>query len=313
MNTMEKSTWKQVPVEPTEAMLTAGFNVPDNQDYGAPRPDDIYSAMIKAAPERPDASVAAEEPQAATWVAAGTVTVVPKGWRLMPLEPTPEILEAVWSLNASNGGDSTRVCYRAMLAAAPWPPAPAAGGVREAAMVIPSFDRTPEASLWDDILHAYQYIPRSKMFPADCFKERIRALMNADERSNADEVEASQAADALEPALPIAEAAGGADWGAQATQLAEAILLQLGRSVEASREPGADWRRDCLCRLIEPYLAAAPSSSIRVATTDLAALTRPIIGIENRTPCEVFDIMVDRIRRGVADAPPPPRTDARDR
>lgn len=30
---------------------------------------------------------------------------------------------------------------------------------------------------------------------------------------------------------------------------------------------------------------------------DTAELTRPIIGIENRTAREVFDIMVDRIRR----------------
>lgn len=39
-------------------------------------------------------------------------------------------------------------------------------------------------------------------------------------------------------------------------------------------------------------------------TTDIEALTRPIIGIENRSPREVFDIMADRIRSALA-APVP--------
>lgn len=37
-------------------------------------------------------------------------------------------------------------------------------------------------------------------------------------------------------------------------------------------------------------------------TLTSAELTRPIIGIENRTPQEVFDIMCDRVRRSLARA-----------
>ncbi len=52
-------------------------------------------------------------------------------------------------------------------------------------------------------------------------------------------------------------------------------------------------------------------------TTPLNAerLTRPIIGIENRTPLEVFDIMADRIRSALvlSSAPPvPAQTSERD-
>lgn len=34
-------------------------------------------------------------------------------------------------------------------------------------------------------------------------------------------------------------------------------------------------------------------------------LTQPIIGIENRTPLEVFDIMCDRIKRSITSTPSP--------
>ena len=37
-------------------------------------------------------------------------------------EPTPEMLSAVWSLSASNGGAGTRACYAALLAASPLEP-----------------------------------------------------------------------------------------------------------------------------------------------------------------------------------------------
>ena len=44
------------------------------------------------------------------------------------------------------------------------------------------------------------------------------------------------------------------DWGSLAMQIAEAVLLDLGIGYEDTKEPGADRRRDRLCRLIEPML-----------------------------------------------------------
>lgn len=41
----------------------------------------------------------------------------PEGWRMVPLEPTPEMLAAIWAYKS----DSLEDCYRAMLAAAPQP------------------------------------------------------------------------------------------------------------------------------------------------------------------------------------------------
>lgn len=49
---------------------------------------------------------------------SGTVCV-PPGWKLVPEEPTDEMLAAVWSLRSSNGGHGTLACYEAMLAASP--------------------------------------------------------------------------------------------------------------------------------------------------------------------------------------------------
>lgn len=52
------------------------------------------------------------------------------------------------------------------------------------------------------------------------------------------------------------------DWGMRAVAIAEAALLQLGHAPSASREPGADPRRDQLCCLIEPLLAPPDAASI---------------------------------------------------
>lgn len=55
------------------------------------------------------------------------------------------------------------------------------------------------------------------------------------------------------------------------------------------------------CGAYRAMLAAAPALKDDPGNGDgeaewLTRLTRPIIGIENRTPLEVFDIMADRIR-----------------
>jgi Lar family restriction alleviation protein len=47
------------------------------------------------------------------------------------------------------------------------------------------------------------------------------------------------------------------DFGALSVRIVEAVLLNLGIGFDASREPGADRRRDRLCRLIEPLLPLA--------------------------------------------------------
>lgn len=57
------------------------------------------------------------------------------------------------------------------------------------------------------------------------------------------------------PAAGVGAAAS--DWGALATRIAEAVLLELGHGSNPSRDPGADRRRDRLCAVIEPLLEAA--------------------------------------------------------
>lgn len=44
---------------------------------------------------------------------------VPDGWQLVPKEPTPKMLKAVWSLHHANGREIASVIYEALLAAAP--------------------------------------------------------------------------------------------------------------------------------------------------------------------------------------------------
>jgi indole-3-glycerol phosphate synthase len=51
-----------------------------------------------------------------------------------------------------------------------------------------------------------------------------------------------------------------------------------------------------LRKAIEAYLAARNVAEMEGEAERLTRLTRPIIGIENRAPLEVFDIMADRIR-----------------
>jgi hypothetical protein len=50
--------------------------------------------------------------------AAAPKQAEPEGYKLVPVEPTPEILAALWAYKA----DSLQDAYRAMLAAAPTPP-----------------------------------------------------------------------------------------------------------------------------------------------------------------------------------------------
>lgn len=53
-----------------------------------------------------------------TWQAARRAQVVPQGWKLVPNEATPEMLEQVWYL----GYDEMRDAYCVLVAAAPHPP-----------------------------------------------------------------------------------------------------------------------------------------------------------------------------------------------
>ena len=55
---------------------------------------------------------------------------------------------------------------------------------------------------------------------------------------------------------PATAPAGAPDWGELATRIAEAVLLELGHGSNASRDPGADRRRDRLCAVIQPLLEA---------------------------------------------------------
>jgi hypothetical protein len=43
----------------------------------------------------------------------------PEGWRLVPVEPTDEMLHAAQDATISTGWDQARDCYAAMLAASP--------------------------------------------------------------------------------------------------------------------------------------------------------------------------------------------------
>lgn len=55
---------------------------------------------------------------------------IPEGFKLVPVEPTDEMLSAMWSVMHSHGA-STKVCYESMLAAAPTPPQPIYDEVKE--------------------------------------------------------------------------------------------------------------------------------------------------------------------------------------
>ena len=65
---------------------------------------------------------------------------VPDGWKLVPVEPTPKMIDATWyheidmSCGIESQGASNKRIYEAMLAAAPAAPAADAGGVLEQAM-----------------------------------------------------------------------------------------------------------------------------------------------------------------------------------
>ena len=63
---------------------------------------------------------------------------------------------------------------------------------------------------------------------------------------------------ALEQALEaIWEAPEDQDFGPLSVKVVEAILVDLGIGFDGSHDPGADRRRDRLCRLIDPLLPAA--------------------------------------------------------
>lgn len=63
---------------------------------------------------------AEEAEAAAAWNRrAPKASAVPEGWKLVPMEPTPEMLSAAWNGGALGGEDDHRECYGYMLAAAP--------------------------------------------------------------------------------------------------------------------------------------------------------------------------------------------------
>lgn len=49
---------------------------------------------------------------------------IPRGYKLVPVEITNEMLSALWSIMHSMGGPASQACYESMLAAAPAPPQP---------------------------------------------------------------------------------------------------------------------------------------------------------------------------------------------
>lgn len=103
----------------------------------------------------------------------------------------------------------------------------------EAAVTIP----------YDDFFAAYRHVPRSKMFPDDCLKTRLRALLNEEDLAHADEAEAL--------AAPEGEAAQGVEpvaWRAK-TPFGWATTNQEGDS-KYWAEKG--W-------VVEPLFAAPPS------------------------------------------------------
>ena len=67
--------------------------------------------------------------QYAQWLARAAVPSVPEGWKLVPVEPTPKMLVALWDHRDSMAGQSenriARAGYAALLTAAPQAPADA--------------------------------------------------------------------------------------------------------------------------------------------------------------------------------------------
>jgi uncharacterized protein YbdZ (MbtH family) len=97
--------WRLVPIEPTQEMLDAGRDTPlaGNDDVDAPEDyKAVYCAMLAAAQPTDEALRSA----------------VPAGWKLVPIEPSDEMMDA-W--NGAPSFSSWEEAYKLMLAAAPQP------------------------------------------------------------------------------------------------------------------------------------------------------------------------------------------------
>lgn len=81
---------------------------------------------------------------------------IPEGFKLVPVEPTDEMLGAVWSVINSNGGYGTKACYEAMLDAAPTPPQPI-------------YDEAKERELFEEF-----YSERAKTLPLSLGNKPVR-------------------------------------------------------------------------------------------------------------------------------------------
>lgn len=160
-------------------------------------------------------------------------------WKLVPVEPDwamqiagrDAILSEDDTIDLST--DNARAAYRAMLAASPAAPGaevePVAWQWRFRA---PNSD-SPAAAQWSSWADG-----RAPELRASVYETEERPLYTHP----------------LDAATIRAEAE---DFGALSVRIVETVLLNLGIGFDASREPGADRRRDRLCRLIDPLLPLA--------------------------------------------------------
>lgn len=85
--------------------------------------------------------------------AARRAPVVPQGWKLVPKEATPEMLEQVWYL----GYDEMRDAYCVLVAAAPQPPEAAQASVSNGTLEAPVQMPEPAAWRYTDARGHYRY------------------------------------------------------------------------------------------------------------------------------------------------------------
>jgi hypothetical protein len=81
---------------------------------------------------------------------------------------------------------------------------------------------------YDDFFAAYRFVPRSKMFPDDCLKTRLRSLLHLEDIAHADEAEAIASSDLLEALKSIVYAFGMNS--AEPQDLYRALVNQMERA-----------------------------------------------------------------------------------
>jgi len=138
---------------------------------------------------------------------------------------------------------------------------------------------------YDDFFAVYGFVPRSRMFPNDCLKTRLRSLLRIEDLAHADEAEAL----AARPVLPVETPAEGLR-----EALAKAVAIEreacavlceewtpevpsyLERA-DIPAEAGASFASEILAVLIRARAAPAPQSGRNESLRELVKRAASII------------------------------------